>query len=102
MPYFKKEEPSSSCEPSGRDSTALARFLSLPVGAMPGAVNLQLSGREELLLEGCNGIIRYEPDQIVLSTRRFMVKITGQQLQLRCLTVDSALVQGQINAITFE
>ena len=88
--------------PAREGGAALARVFSMPAGAMPGAVNIQISGRSELLLEGCDGILAYEKEEVRLAARKFVVKITGRELELICLTADSALVQGRIAAVSFE
>lgn len=98
-----QRDPSGKKGPAaGGEGAALARFFSLPAAAMPGMLNVQIGGREELLLEGCCGILLYEPGQVLLAARHCRVRVTGRALQLSCLTMDSALVQGQIDAVAFE
>lgn len=52
-------------------------------------------------MEGCQGILEYGEDTVRLSTEGMVVRFTGRDLQIRCMTQESAVVTGFITSIEF-
>lgn len=77
------------------------RVLELPVGALSGAVRMELSGNRRAVVDGCHGIIEYNDELIRLSTSSGIVRFTGRNLSISCLTDDNAVVEGVILSIEF-
>ena len=79
-----------------------AEVLDIPAEALAGLPKLELVGDGELRLENHKGILAYGSEEIHVSTGVFLVKITGQGLELRAMTGLELLITGVIRQITLE
>ena len=91
----RKESPKESRK------LRLAGMLEMPATSLSGMASLQLSGNREAVVEGCQGILEYGEDTVRLSTEGMVVRFTGRDLQIRCMTQESAVVTGFITSIEF-
>ncbi|MEG2295719.1 MAG: YabP/YqfC family sporulation protein [Oscillospiraceae bacterium] len=62
---------------------------------------MDILGNQHLVIDGCKNILEYTTSTIQIVTPDFIVKITGENLTLKSLTVDSASIEGMIAAIEF-
>lgn len=62
---------------------------------------ITVTGPNLVSVENYRGIIRYTREEIVLSTRRGMVKISGRRLEIPCFTPAEMQVTGCISGIFF-
>ena len=92
----REQEP-----PKESGKIRLAGMLEMPATSLSGMASLQLSGNREAVVEGCQGILEYGEDTVRLSTEGMVVRFTGRDLQIRCMTPDSAVVTGFITSIEF-
>ena len=79
-----------------------AKLFDLPADALAGLPRLELVGDGELRLENHKGILAYGSEEIHVSTGVFLVKITGQGLELRAMTGRERLITGVSRQITLE
>lgn len=56
---------------------------------------------QEAIVEGCTGIIEYNDNVIRLNTPKFILRFTGRNLQVSCMTEDSIIVRGFILSMEF-
>lgn len=77
-----------------------AEILDLPADALAGVPRLELVGDRELRMENHKGILAYGSEEIHVSGGVFLVKISGQNLELRAMTGLELLITGQIHQIT--
>lgn len=77
-----------------------AEILDLPADALAGVPRLELVGDHELRMENHKGILAYGSEEIHVSGGVFLVKISGQNLELRAMTGLELLITGQIHQIT--
>lgn len=92
----REQEP-----PKESGKIRLASMLEMPATSLSGMASLQLSGNREAVVEGCQGILEYGEDTVRLSTEGMVIRFTGRDLQIRCMTQDSAVVTGFITSIEF-
>jgi sporulation protein YqfC len=98
MPGAKSKKGKSN----NRGASLLARMLEMPENAMPGGVmHIEFTSNREAVIDGCQGIVEYEPHRVRLLAGQVEVTFVGRQLQLKCLTLDSAVVQGHITSVEF-
>lgn len=76
-----------------------AELFDLPTDALAGLPRLELVGDRELRMENHKGILAYGSEEIHISGGSFVVKIIGQDLELRAMTGLELLITGQINQI---
>lgn len=77
-----------------------AELFDLPVDAVAGVPRLELVGDGELRVENHKGILAYGREEIHVSGGVFLVKITGQDLELRAMTGIELLITGKITQVT--
>lgn len=76
-----------------------AGLFDLPADAVAGLPRLELVGDNELRMENHKGILAYGEEEIHVSGGPFVVKITGQGLELRAMTGIELLITGRICSI---
>ena len=62
---------------------------------------MELVGNRKLEIDGCKGILEYTMEVVRVRTNRLVVKISGRNLLIRCMTRDSICVEGYISNIEF-
>lgn len=65
------------------------------------AVHIDFTGNQEALVEGCTGVIEYNDHIIRLNTDQFILKFTGRNLQVSCMTEESMIVKGFIVSLEY-
>ena len=79
----------------------LAKILDVPQNMFESYSQIVLSGNREAILDGCQGVIEYEDDFIKLKIGKQMVKFTGQNLQIKCMTGENVNIDGVILSMEF-
>lgn len=77
-----------------------AEALDLPADVLAGLPKLELVGDRELRVENHKGILAYGGEEIHISGGVFLIKVTGQELELRAMTGLELLITGHIYQIT--
>ena len=76
-----------------------ADLLDLPADALADLPRIELIGDGELRVENHKGILAYGSGEIHVSGGAFVVRIIGQNLELRAMTGLELLVTGHITQI---
>ena len=76
-----------------------AQMLELPADVIAGLSRLELIGDNELRIEQHKGILVYGREEIHVSAGKFIIKIMGNNLDLRAMTGLELLITGQIRSI---
>lgn len=65
--------------------------------------SIRLDGRRKLTVSGVQEVLRFEDTQALLSTSMGQLLIEGQELLLKSLTTDSAVVtvEGSVEALSY-
>lgn len=66
-----------------------------------GGAVIQLSGNRQALIDGCDGIVDYSPERVVLRAGRLTVHLLGRDLRLRVLTSATAVVEGFLTGVEY-
>lgn len=77
-----------------------AEVFDLPADALAGLPKLELVGNGELRVENHKGILAYGREEIHISGGLYLIKIAGQDLELRAMTGIELLITGKISQIT--
>ena len=64
--------------------------------------HMEVSGNHEVVLEGCGGIIEYTDDVVRVKTGKSITKFNGKNLEIKCIQIDSLIIQGFITSIEFQ
>jgi len=76
-----------------------AQLLELPADVLAGVPRLELIGDSELRMENHRGILAYGGEEIHVSGGAYIVKISGQGLELRVMTELELLITGRIEQV---
>ena len=76
-----------------------AQLLDIPADALTGLPRMELLGDGELRMENHKGILAYGTQEIHVSGGSFVVKITGEGLELRAMTGLELLITGTVRQI---
>lgn len=81
---------------------SVAELFDLPADVVAGLPRLELVGDGELRIENHRGILAYGREEIHVSGGVFVVKISGQGLELRAMTGLELLITGKIRQIELD
>ena len=95
---MRRKEPKKQKQASPE---RLAKILDVPQNMFESYSQIVLSGNREAVLYGCQGVIEYEDDFIKLKIGKQMVKFTGQNLQIKCMTGENVIIDGRILSVEF-
>lgn len=79
----------------------LSKALGMPGPVLPKVAMIQLMGNRECIVEGCQGILEYGNDSIKLNIGTVILTFRGEDLTLRALNDDGAVVEGIITDLNF-
>ncbi|MBS6860123.1 MAG: YabP/YqfC family sporulation protein [Clostridiales bacterium] len=66
-----------------------------------GGCHIELLGNREAVVEGCQGILEYDDDVVRVRAGKLVVRFTGRNLKIRCMTADSLVVDGFLRGMEF-
>lgn len=73
-----------------------AQLFDLPMDVIAGVPKVELVGDGELRMENHKGILSCTEEEILVSGGIYLVKITGERLEVRAMTGVEILVTGKI------
>lgn len=79
----------------------ITQALEVPAPALSNAALIQLLGNKECIVEGCQGILEYGNDRIKLNIGNGVLIFVGDELTIRVLNGDGAVVEGRIVSLEF-
>ncbi len=82
-------------------SAKMEKVLDMPVGVLSEAARIELSGNRQILVEGCQGIVKYDEDQIQLRTVSGTIRFTGRELCMTSLNPACAVITGRLLSLEF-
>ena len=77
-----------------------AQAFDLPADALTGLPRIELVGDRELRMENHRGILSYGDREIHISGGAFLIRVEGEELELRAMTGVELLITGHIVQIT--
>ena len=89
-------------ERSGRKERLLERTaeaLELPGDVVAGLPRIELTGDRELRMENHRGILAYGSQEIQISGGRLVVKVRGEDLELRAMNAGELLITGTLRGV---
>ena len=89
-------------ERSGRKERLLERTaeaLELPGDVVACLPRIELTGDRELRMENHRGILAYGSDEIQIAGGRLVVKVRGENLELRAMNAGELLITGALRGV---
>ncbi len=68
---------------------------------MEGSPFIQLTGNRSAVVDGCDGIVDYDNEKVILRAGRLTVRFSGRELRLKRLTESAAVIEGFISAVEY-
>lgn len=62
---------------------------------------IELTGNRSAVVDGCDGIVDYDDEKVIVRTGRLTVRFLGRDLKLMRLTGDSAVIRGVIHSVEY-
>ncbi|HIY25877.1 MAG TPA: hypothetical protein H9838_01735 [Candidatus Acutalibacter pullistercoris] len=62
---------------------------------------VQLLGTRQGVVDGCQGVVRYGPEEVLLRVDRRVLRLWGRDLRLVRLTPTGALVEGTLRGAEY-
>lgn len=66
-----------------------------------GGALIELTGNRSAVVDGCDGIVDYDGEKVILRTGRLTVRFSGRDLRLKRLTENSAVIEGIITGLEY-
>ncbi|MDK2798663.1 MAG: hypothetical protein PWP27_268 [Clostridiales bacterium] len=79
----------------------VSEILELPSEIILDVPKLIFIGNKNLSIENYKGIIEYSDKIIRINTNPYMIKITGQKLEIKTITAEEILILGEILTLEF-
>ncbi len=68
----------------------------IPLEGIASVPNAQFVGNSQLSIDGCIGIKKYEPDEIVIRAKDYMITVSGSSLSMLTFSQGRVSVRGLI------
>ena len=78
-----------------------AGALDLPPDVIAGLPRLEIAGCRQLLMENHQGILEYGDEEICINGGQVIVRVKGQNLELRAMNTDDLSLEGLIFSVEF-
>ncbi|WP_158590883.1 YabP/YqfC family sporulation protein [Acutalibacter sp. 1XD8-33] len=66
-----------------------------------GGAVISVTGNRSAIVDGCDGVLDYDEEKVILRTGRLTVRISGRRLRLTRLTESSAIIEGIIDRMEY-
>lgn len=62
---------------------------------------IQITDSEEIIIDGCRRVIRYDENVICLELAAICVEIVGMKLKMHNFSVGGVIIEGELHSLTF-
>ena len=99
MAREKRKEGEQIEKISFRDK--MAEILDMPKEFIGDSPVVSIVGDREIMVEGCKGIIEYTTNTIRLNTTKYMIKISGADMELKAVASEYIHILGKIAGVEY-
>lgn len=79
----------------------MAKAIDVPVTGFIGHAQIELSENREAIIEGCRSILNYDENLIKLDLGEIQVSFSGKNLIVSRMNAENAVIEGEIEQISF-
>ena len=76
-------------------------FNKSPLCSMLSPFHIEMKSNREIVIEGCKSIEEYDENMIKIKVKKMVISFFGRDLNIRCLTFDSLVIEGFVTSIEF-
>ena len=81
---------------------AVAELFDLPADVVAGLPRIELTGDSQLRMENHRGILSYGTDEIRVSGGKLIIRVVGEELELKAMNASELLISGHLRAVELE
>ena len=85
-----------------RLSKRISDALDVPAECFSPISIVEVKGNREAVVSGCESVLEYEADTVLLRVREGCVRVIGGCLQMQTMIADRVTLRGEICAVYFE
>lgn len=74
----------------------------IPLEGIASIPNAQFVGNSQLSIDGCIGIKKYEPNEIIIRSKEYLLKISGSSLNMMTFSGGRVTIRGYISNYAVE
>jgi len=97
----KNKQAKSASKPKKNLKEKIAENLELPKEIVLNVPKVILLGNKSLIIQNYKGILEYEPDRIKINTTSGMLRICGEKLLIKEISIEDIAVEGGIKLVEF-
>jgi sporulation protein YqfC len=97
----KKSNPAKEEKPKVKIKEKVTEVLELPKEVVLNIPKMTIFGYKDILIENYKGIIEYDNERIRINTGSGIIKISGNNLNIKEITSEDILVNGVIDSLEF-
>lgn len=79
-----------------------AELFDLPGDVVAGLPRLELTGDSQLRMENHKGILAYGTEEIRVSGGKMIIRVVGENLELKAMNASELLICGRLRAVELE
>ena len=79
----------------------LCKLKNSSVGGFVCPVHFEIKGNRQVIVEGCQSIEQYDENMVKIKVQKMYVSFFGKDLNIKCLGMDSLIIDGFITSIEF-
>ena len=68
---------------------------------MLSPIYMDIKSNREVVVEGCNTIEEYDENLVKIKVPKMGISFFGKNLEIKCMSVDSLVIEGVISSIEF-
>ena len=76
-------------------------FSKSPLSSMLSSFHIEMKSNREVVIEGCKSIEEYDENMVKIKVRKMIISFFGRDLEIKCLTYDSLVIEGFVTSIEF-
>lgn len=93
---MKKNNPTHK-----KKAPQLSKLLDIPLDMVADVPRMTLNDNRELTVENYKSIESYEPEEIRLRNKSYLITIRGKDLRIIAITDEEILISGLIGSLSF-
>lgn len=78
-----------------------AEMFDLPGEVVAGVARIEITGGREILIENHAGILEYGPSEIDVNSSGVIIRIRGDELEIRAMTQSELSIRGLVLSVEF-
>lgn len=81
--------------------SSAVNFSKSPLSSMLSSFHIEMKSNREIVIEGCKSIEEYDENMIKIKVKKMVISFFGRDLEIKCLTYDSLVIEGFVTSIEF-